>query len=106
MHAIYHDGWIAARHRFVAPWDLGGAAMADPRHWFKWELYDLTKDWTQTNNLAASNPQKLKEMQDLFWVEARKYQVLPLDASAVYAFRRAAAEHHGGPDRVHLHQRR
>ena len=48
---------------------------------FKWELYNLTKDWTENNDLAAANPKKLKEMQDRFWIGARKYQVLPLDAS-------------------------
>lgn len=48
----------------------------------KWELYDITKDWTQNDDIAAANPAKLKELQDLFWVEANKYQVLPLDASA------------------------
>jgi arylsulfatase len=46
-----------------------------------WELYDLTKDWTQYHDVAAANPAKLKLMQDLFWVEAAKYNVLPLDAS-------------------------
>ena len=51
-----------------------------------WELFDLTKDWTQNHNLAASNPDKLKELQDMFWVEAGKYQVLPLDASALKRF--------------------
>src|SRR5262249_8116211 len=44
-------------------------------------LYDLTKDWTQSHDLARSNPQKLKLMQDMFWVEAAKYNVLPLDSS-------------------------
>jgi arylsulfatase len=48
---------------------------------YKWELYDLAKDWTQDNDLAASNPTKLKEMQGLFMVEAAKYQVFPLDNS-------------------------
>jgi len=48
---------------------------------YKWELYDLTKDWTQNNDLSASNPAKLKEMQELFMVEAAKYQVFPLDNS-------------------------
>jgi arylsulfatase len=46
-----------------------------------WELYDLTKDWTQATDVAAKNPEKLKEMQALFLTEAKKYQVLPLDAS-------------------------
>jgi arylsulfatase len=46
-----------------------------------WELYDLSKDWTQADDVAAANPQKVKELQELFLNEARKYQVLPMDAS-------------------------
>jgi arylsulfatase len=41
----------------------------------------VSKDWTQHDDVAAANPAKLKELQDLFWSEAEKYQVLPLDAS-------------------------
>jgi arylsulfatase len=48
---------------------------------YKWELYDLTKDWTQDTDLAVANPAKLKEMQELFMMEAAKYQVFPLDNS-------------------------
>ena len=44
-----------------------------------WELYHTDEDWSETNNLAASNPDKLKELQNLWWSEAKKYQVLPLD---------------------------
>ena len=44
-------------------------------------MYDLTKDWTQDDNLAAKYPDKVKELDTLFWVEAGKYQVLPLDAT-------------------------
>ena len=44
-----------------------------------WELYNLDDDFSEANNLAAQNPDKLKELQDLFLVEARKYNVLPLD---------------------------
>ena len=51
-----------------------------------WELFDLTKDWTQSTDLSAEHPEKLKELQDLFWVEAAKYQVLPLDASSLARF--------------------
>jgi hypothetical protein len=46
-----------------------------------WELYDLGKDWTQADDVAAKNPAKVKEMDKIFWAEAKKYQVLPLDAS-------------------------
>jgi arylsulfatase len=44
-------------------------------------LYDLTKDWTQFEDVAAKYPEKLRELQDLFWIEANKNQVLPLDSS-------------------------
>jgi arylsulfatase len=46
---------------------------------YKWELYNLTEDYTQNNDLAAKMPDKLKELQALFDQEAAKYNVLPLD---------------------------
>jgi arylsulfatase len=49
----------------------------------KWELYHVTEDFSQANDLAAQNPQKLRELQDLWWAEAAKYKVLPLDWRAV-----------------------
>jgi arylsulfatase len=58
-----------------------GPAILDPANAYEWELYDVSKDWTQYNNVAASNPAKLKEMQELLWSELTRYQVLPLDAS-------------------------
>jgi arylsulfatase len=79
--ALYQDGWIASTTPLRPPWDITGATTIDPATAFKWELYDLTKDWTQFNDIASSNPDKLKKLQDEFWVEANKYQVLPLDAS-------------------------
>jgi arylsulfatase A-like enzyme len=79
--AMYHDGWMAATKVMRAPWDVT-ALPKDPLS-FPWELYDLRNDWTQTEDLAAKNPEKLKELQELFWKEAEKYQVLPLDTSVV-----------------------
>jgi arylsulfatase len=79
-HAIYHDGWIASTKVMRPPWDVVGAVSQDPAG-FPYELYDLSKDWTQSEDVAAKNPAKLKELEDLFWAEANKYQVLPLDAS-------------------------
>jgi arylsulfatase len=79
--AIYHDGWIASTKVIRPPWDVVGAVNPDPANNVTWELYDLSKDWTQHDDVAAANPAKLKELQDLFWTEAEKYQVLPLDAS-------------------------
>lgn len=79
--AIYHDGWIASTKVTRPPWQLGGAGNPNPAENVTWELYDLSKDWTQSNDVAAANPGKLKLLQDMFWVEAAKYNVLPLDAS-------------------------
>jgi arylsulfatase len=79
--AIYHDGWIAGTKVMRAPWvnfPPKESALDYP-----WELYNLRNDWTQSEDLAAKNPAKLKEMQELFWKEAEKYQVLPLDKSMV-----------------------
>jgi arylsulfatase len=81
-HAVYHDGWIASTKVMRAPWDVSGGLGADPAK-YPWELYDLRNDWTQYDDLAKKNPAKLKELQELFWKEAKKYQVLPLDASVV-----------------------
>ena len=81
-HAIYHDGWMASTKVMRPPWDISGGVGADPAT-YPWELYDLRTDWTQSDDVAAKNPAKLKELQDLFWVEAKKYQVLPLDATVV-----------------------
>ncbi len=79
-HAIYHDGWMASTKVMRPPWVTFGPALLDPAG-FPWELYQVSKDWTQAENVADKYPQKLKELQDLFWAEAKKYQVLPLDAS-------------------------
>jgi arylsulfatase A-like enzyme len=76
---IYHKGWTAqTKHR--TPWDLVGAAPdfnADI-----WELYDTTTDWTQSNDLSKDDPAKLAELQQLFLIEATRYNVLPLDDRA------------------------
>ena len=77
--AIYHDGWIASTKVMRPPWDTMGVAK-DPAT-FPWELYDVSSDWTQSDDLAAKNPAKLKEMQALFVTEANKYQVFPLDST-------------------------
>ena len=91
---IYHDGWYANTTPPVAPWVLN-APMPDVND-YKWELYNLNEDYSQANDLAAKMPDKLKEMQALFLQEAAKYNVLPLDNSAVPAGDRAAAERDGG----------
>jgi arylsulfatase A-like enzyme len=77
--ALYHDGWIASTTPIVAPWDLAGVFPKDVVNGYKWELYDMSKDWTQDNDLAKTHPDKLREMQELFLVEATKNQVFPLN---------------------------
>jgi arylsulfatase A-like enzyme len=79
-HAIYHDGWIASTKVMRPPWHLATAVSEDPAG-FPYELYDLTSDWTQFDNVAGKYPDKLKELEALFWSEADKYQVKPLDAT-------------------------
>jgi arylsulfatase len=79
---IYHDGWIASTSPMRLPWAKAepGAAGADPDD-FKWELYNVTEDFSEANNVAAQNPDKLKELQSVFDAEAKKYHVYPLDAT-------------------------
>ena len=64
-----------------APWDVLGKTIEDPATAFKYELYDVRKDWTQNTDVSAKNPQKVREMTDLMFGEFAKYNVLPLDAS-------------------------
>ena len=104
-HAIYHDGWIASTKVMRPPWDIAGAESAWTPPSYPWELYDLRKDWTQSEDVAAKYPAKLKEMQKLFWQEAKKYQVLPLDATVATRLITPRPEHHGRPQRVHLDRR-
>jgi arylsulfatase A-like enzyme len=89
--AIYQDGWLAGTiHK--APWETKPRAALEND---KWELYDTRSDFSLANDLAAKNPEKLKEMQDLFLKEAVKYQVLPIDDRTVERFNAAMA---GRPD--------
>lgn len=77
--AIYKDGWMASTTPLRLPWVTIGSKV-DPDD-FKWELYNIGADFSQANNLAETNAAKLKELQDAFDVEARKYNVYPLDSS-------------------------
>jgi arylsulfatase len=74
--AIYKDGWVAAARHGI-PWETAAESRSFDAD--AWELYDVTKDFTQADNRAAQHPQKLKELQAAFDTEARKYNVYPLD---------------------------
>jgi arylsulfatase len=76
---IYHDGWYAATTPATLPWELSTAKPPDVIDGYKWELYNVKADPTQFDDLAAQMPDKLKQMQALFYAEAAKYDVLPLD---------------------------
>jgi arylsulfatase len=78
--AIYHDGWIAVTTPPAGPWLMGTTKLPDVMQ-YKWELYDLAHDYSQANDLATQQPEKLAELQKLFMEEAAKHQVLPLDNS-------------------------
>jgi arylsulfatase len=75
--AIYHDGWVACA-RTGLPWVTLGKTLEDMRA-APWELYHIEEDFSQADNLAAKNPEKLKELQERFVEEAKKYDVFPLD---------------------------
>jgi arylsulfatase len=78
--AIYHGGWIASAPPVVAPWATTLAPPpTDVMNDFTWELYNLDEDWTQANDLAAKMPDKLRDMEQLFIMQAEKYNVFPLD---------------------------
>jgi len=77
---IYHDGWMASAAGPRLPWVAG--LPKGIREWTpdkdKWELYDLNKDWTQANDLAAKMPQKLQAMKELFLIELTRNNGLPI----------------------------
>jgi hypothetical protein len=64
-----------------APWEAFGPANPDPLNNQVLELYDLSKDFSQSQNVADKNPDKVKELKNMFIDEAKKYQVFPMDAS-------------------------
>jgi arylsulfatase len=79
--ALYNEGWLLSTKVNRAPWEAFGPANPDPLNNQVLELYDLKRDFSQATDLAAKNPQKVKEMKAAFIAEAKKYQVFPLDAS-------------------------
>ena len=78
--AIYHDDWMACVMGPRLPWVPG--LPPGIREWTPdkdvWELYNLAKDWSQANDLAAKMPEKLAQMKDIFLIEAAKNKALPI----------------------------
>jgi arylsulfatase len=81
--AIYHDGWVAATTPVTLPWELSTKKPPDVITGYKWELYNVMEDPTENNDLAAKMPEKLTQLQNLFYLEAAKYDVLPLDNTSL-----------------------
>ena len=80
--AVYHDGWFAGTiHK--APWE---GVPRRPLAQDVWELYHVDEDFSMARNLAADNPGKLKELQQLFTQEAIRHQVLPIDDRTIERF--------------------
>ncbi len=79
---IYHDGWMACTtpmQTAIDPSEVKGDVISDPG----WELYHVAEDFSEAVNLADKNPDKLRELQLLFYAEAARYNVLPLDHSRI-----------------------
>jgi arylsulfatase len=77
---VYDNGWVACTTPRRLPWQAATDSSPDD---FQWELYHVAEDFSEANNLAGANPAKLKELQAVFDREAKKYNVLPLDASFI-----------------------
>jgi len=73
---LFHDGWMASTYHNKIPWQPGPSQPFDQD---RWELYNLNEDFSQAVDLAAAEPDKLREMKELFLVEAARNQVFPLD---------------------------
>jgi arylsulfatase len=79
--ALYHEGWLLSTKVNRAPWEAFGEANMDPLNNQVFQLYNLNESWNQAEDIAAEHPEKVKEMRKMFLEEAKKYQVLPLNAS-------------------------
>lgn len=79
--AIYSEGWVAATTPREMPWefatDAGSLDNAD------WELYHVEQDYSQSDDLSARYPDRLRALVDLFWAEAEANQVLPVVVKAL-----------------------
>ncbi|WP_374529211.1 arylsulfatase [Acinetobacter sp.] len=77
--AIYHDGWMANTTPVIGPWSNELSKKPASPLDYKWELYNLKEDFTQSKDLSKQYPEKLAAMQKLFMQEAEKNKVFPLD---------------------------
>ncbi|MHC4101990.1 MAG: alkaline phosphatase family protein, partial [Planctomycetota bacterium] len=76
--AIYHDGW-----RAYAPWRFGQEITAKDLADARWMLFNIDEDFSESTDVAARYPEKLEELQRLWWIQAARYNVLPLDGRSI-----------------------
>jgi len=92
--AIWSDGWKAvSRHEFREDYDKE-----------VWELFHLDKDVSETNNLAEAEPERLEEMISMWWDEAEKYGVLPLDDRTLELFRSSVGKGSPHANRTYIYR--
>ena len=77
--ALYHDGWKAVTFKPIGPLYNDGINWNAPFSEDRWELYHVESDPAEIHDLAEVHPDRLADMIDRWWVEARRNQVLPLD---------------------------
>ena len=100
---IYQRGWVACTTPRRLPWVTLGGATDNPADDFAWELYHVDEDFSESVNLARSNPRKLRELQDLWWAEAARHNVLPLDCRFAERARSGqSAQPEPGTHQLHL----
>ncbi|MEE4454842.1 arylsulfatase [Novosphingobium resinovorum] len=75
---IYHQGWMASTRPAAAPWLVTSKSLDVPFEKRTWELYNIGKDFSQSRDLASSQPAKLEELKALFQEQARAHNVLPV----------------------------
>lgn len=81
--AIYHEGWKAVTYH------VPGTSFDDD----VWELYHVDEDFSETNNLAEQEPERLQQLIELWWEQAKTYDVLPIDGRGLFGkFNRSEAK--------------
>jgi arylsulfatase len=82
QYALYHEDWLLSTKVKQAPWEAFGPANLGPLNNQALELYDLNTDFSQSQDVAARSPDKVKEMKQMFISEGKKNQISPMGASA------------------------
>jgi arylsulfatase len=82
VQGFYDNGWMLSAVPERPPWVTLGKVTQDAAHAYKFQLYDVTHDWSQYTDVAAQHPDKVKELHDRMFEDFKKFGVFPLDASA------------------------